>query len=108
MADPGPWAEVLEAVRIAPSASNKQPWRILLSKHGGAPALDLFLEEDRRYNSMLGEIKLQDIDLGIAMRHVEVASRSIGIKGSWLRHDADRMQAEAPRRYVASWIAKQA
>ncbi len=103
---PGIWAEVLEAVRVGPSASNKQPWRILVSERAGRPELDLFLEEDRRYNSMLGEIKLQDMDMGIAMRHVEVAARAQGIGGAWLRHAPETIKAAAPRRYICSWIAK--
>jgi nitroreductase len=98
----GAWAEVLEAVRIGPSASNKQPWRLVLDRRGGE-ALHLVMHEDELYNNMLGEVKLQELDMGIAMRHVEVAARALGIGGSWRRYDAEPLVLEAPQRYIATF-----
>ncbi|HUX38659.1 MAG TPA: nitroreductase family protein [Rectinemataceae bacterium] len=99
-----PWRRVLEAVRMAPSASNKQPWRILATGPEGRLRFDLLLEEDRRYNSMLGAIRLQNIDMGIAMRHFESAAHSLGLPGAWTRIEPYPLRLEGPRSYIASWI----
>jgi nitroreductase len=98
----GAWTEILEAVRMGPSASNKQPWRLVLDKRAGE-ALHLVMHEDQRYNNMLGEVKLQELDMGIAMRHVEVAASALGIKGAWSRLDVDPISLEEPDRYIATF-----
>ena len=103
MKDAGAWAEVLEAVRVGPSASNKQPWRLVLDRRGGE-ALHLVMHEDERYNNMLGDVKLQELDMGIAMRHVEVAAAELGLRGAWKRLDAGPVILERPRRYIASFV----
>jgi nitroreductase len=100
----GRWDEILEAVRIGPSASNKQPWRLVLDRRDGE-ALHLVLHEDQRYNNMLGEVKLQELDMGIAMRHAEVAARAIGLGGSWRRLDRYPISLEEPQRYIATFVA---
>jgi hypothetical protein len=102
LAEPGRWEQVLEAVRIGPSASNKQPWRIALDRRDGE-ALHLAMEEDLRYNNLLGEVKLQELDMGIAMRHIEVAARELGIEGSWKRLSASPLELDSPRRYIATF-----
>lgn len=98
-------AGLLEAVRIGPSASNKQPWRILVERRGAVPVLHLFMEEDRFYNNMLGAVKLQELDMGIAMCHVDVAAATAGLSGSWRRLDEAPASPDGRRRYIASWVA---
>jgi hypothetical protein len=75
----------LEAVRIAPSASNKQPWRLVVSSGlpDAPPQVALWLDEDRVYNNALGEAKMQRIDMGIAMRHFAEAAAESGFPGAW-------------------------
>ena len=77
-----PWGIVLEALRMAPSASNKQPWRLVLSPD--SRGWMLFLDEDRLYNNSLGNTHLQNIDMGIAMYHFAAAASCAGLKGSWM------------------------
>jgi nitroreductase len=98
----GAWAEVLEAVRIGPSASNKQPWRLVLDRREGE-SLHLVLHEDKAYNNMLGDVKLQELDMGIAMRHVEVAAAAVGIAGSWKRLQPEPLLLEEPRTYISTF-----
>jgi hypothetical protein len=90
-ADAGAWAPVLEAVRMGPSASNKQPWRILRE---GPARFSLLFAEDRAYNTALG-IPIQELDLGIAMRHFELAARACGLPGQWLK-DSPQVPANFP------------
>jgi nitroreductase len=98
--EPGdPLAPALEAVRQGPSASNKQPWRIV--RAGGAA--HLYLMEDARYSRAIPGILLQDMDAGIAMRHLEIGAGAVGVKGSWRRLDADPVPATPPLRYIASF-----
>lgn len=59
------WKEWLEYVRLAPSASNKQPWRIVLSKDEKA---HFFIARTPKYGSSLG-YDIQMVDIGIALSH---------------------------------------
>jgi len=77
-----PWLAVAEALRGAPSASNKQPWR-LVRLPGGEGWL-IFLKEDRVYNNSLGEVHIQNIDIGIGMRHFQEAAAELGMEGRWM------------------------
>lgn len=76
----GAYAPALEAVRLGPSASNKQPWRIIRT----ADAFHFCLKEDKAYNNALPGIHLQNLDIGIAMRNFELAAAELGLPGLWL------------------------
>lgn len=70
----------LEMVRLGPSASNKQPWRILLSE--GRSVCHFFIEHTPNYSSSFG-YKMQLLDMGIAMCHFHLACKELGVKGEW-------------------------
>ena len=99
----GSWAEVLECVRIGPSASNKQPWRILQGGSAEAPVFHLFLDEDRLYSRAIPGVLLQDLDAGIAMRHFEAAARALGLPGGWSRGDDSIPCPKASYKYISTW-----
>lgn len=75
------------AVRAAPSASNKQPWRFVadvsgasaLGASGDLPRLDLYLERDASYEKLAG-YRIQTVDAGIVSCHVESAAAALGFK----------------------------
>lgn len=94
-----PSAAALEAVRQGPSASNKQPWRIVRS--GGA--YQLYILEDALYAKAIPGVLLQDLDAGIAMRHLEIGAAALGIRGRWRRLDAAPIESKPPLRYMASF-----
>ena len=71
----GRFSQALECVRVAPSASNQQPWRIL--KDGNK--FHFYLEFTPGYKFQFGQV----IDIGIAMKHFELACNELGIKGKW-------------------------
>ena len=73
------WAPVLECVRLAPSASNKQPWRVV--RQGGA--FHFFLSRDKAYGALMPLADLQRIDMGIAMCHFQLAAAEAGLEGEW-------------------------
>jgi len=97
-----PWDEALECLHLAPSASNKQPWRLVRTLSGG-PSFHLYLHEDSSYNSAYGDVKLQDVDMGIAMAHFELACRQLDLPGAWTRLPQPPVPALPPIRYIATW-----
>jgi nitroreductase len=96
----GPWGDVLEAVRQAPSASNKQPWRIL--RDGGR--FHLLLVRTPGYRKMIAAADLQRIDMGIAMCHFETAAHALGLPGSW-HTDAPSVPIPESAEHIACWRA---
>ncbi len=61
--------QILELVRRAPSASNRQPWRIVISDN----SWHIFLKRDPVYQKLLPFVDLQMIDIGIALAHLVLA-----------------------------------
>lgn len=98
----GKYAEVLEAVRWAPSASNKQPWRIIKEKD--KDIYHFYLDETPAYNNAIKDIKLQNLDMGIAMSHFELAARELGLEGSWHIEKPDMEAGKLV--YIVSWKEK--
>ena len=94
----GIYAEALENIRLAPSASNKQPWRILYDAQ--FHIFHFFIARASSYK-LAGKVSLQDVDLGIAMCHFALTLQEQGIKGKWL------VDSTAPKEksldYIASW-----
>lgn len=95
----GPFGDALEAVRLAPSATNRQPWRMVKDRKG---RFHLFVKETPMYNRMLGKIRIQNIDMGIAMCHFELVARQSGNQGSW---QGKEPELEFPGlKFIASWL----
>lgn len=99
-AEAGPYAEALENVRLAPSASNKQPWRIIVDK--SHKTFSFYISRAIGYRQ-LRDVSLQDIDMGIAMCHFELTAIELGFKGLW-RQDDSALKVKTLE-YVASWQA---
>lgn len=102
----GRWLEPLEMVRLAPSASNRQPWRIV---RDGA-AWHFYLRRTRGYRRgligrLLGMNDLQRVDMGIAMCHFALTAAETGLEGSWSRKDPGVPLPDQLTEYVVSWIA---
>lgn len=102
----GSLAEPLEMVRLAPSASNKQPWRVVQQ----GKACHFFLQRSPGYrerNSLGRVADLQRVDLGIALCHFELAAQDLGLAGRWVTADpADRPPAlNRFSQYITTWSA---
>ena len=96
----GSYRNALEAVRQGPSASNRQPWRIIKDRKG---RFHLYLEENRFYNRALGKIRIQNLDMGIAMCHFSLVATAKGMPGRWVRET--RIEVFPGLSYIASWQA---
>jgi Putative TM nitroreductase len=95
----GDYAVSIECVRLGPSASNNQPWRVVYQRQQGA--FHFYLKRTPGYNKFNGKMDLQLVDMGIAMCHFEVSAREKGLAGTWevARQHLDMGDAE----YVATW-----
>jgi nitroreductase len=100
------YAEVLEGVRWAPSASNKQPWRVLRL----GETLHFYLQRTKGYGrgsavfSLLRLADLQRVDLGIAMCHFELLARERRLPGRWVVEQPALEAMPAGLEYTVSWI----
>ncbi len=78
-------AEVMEAVRLAPSASNKQPWRLVVNTGGD---VEFYIQRTPNYGEKMG-YDIQLIDIGIAMWHFTAAAKEKGVKGGFKTYVPD-------------------
>lgn len=70
----GSLREPLECVRLAPSAVNRQPWRVLV----GADSVHFYKKGSKGYiSAATGD--LQKVDLGIALCHFDLSARECGL-----------------------------
>lgn len=97
----GIFCEALENVRLAPSASNKQPWRIVYDKDRKTFLFYLSRAFGYRY---LRDVSLQEIDMGIAMCHFDLTVKELGITGCW-RLDESPLPGKSWE-VVAGWHAE--
>ena len=95
-----PCNDILELVRWAPSAVNKQPWRMVL-QYG---AFHFYLKHDKGYTSdAVGD--MQKIDLGIALCHFVLASEARDMEAKVEVGDPGILAPDGTE-YIASVIAK--
>ena len=98
----GAYALPLEMLRLAPSAVNYQPWRIV--REGDNYRYHFYLARTRRYDekSFMVKSDLQRIDMGIAMAHFELAARETGLGGRWMVPEGSSVTADGLI-HVATW-----
>ncbi|MCG8451897.1 MAG: hypothetical protein MI717_01790 [Spirochaetales bacterium] len=93
------WHAPLFAARLAPSASNRQPWRFSVERH----SVQIGLHRHPMYGAMLKTAKLADLqrmDIGIAMCQFEFAAREQRIPGNWSPLSSPINQGILP---IAEW-----
>ncbi|MFO7636296.1 MAG: nitroreductase family protein [Clostridia bacterium] len=90
------YKDPLEAVRLAPSASNKQPWSVVY----GREAFHFYKNEADSYGKSLG-MDIQMVDMGIATCHFDLVMREQGHCGNW---QFLALPKEGHHRYVVSYV----
>jgi len=100
----GPWSTALEMVRRAPSASNRQPWRVVRA----GSSWHFFIRRTPGYPPAIGRIllrleDLQRMDSGIAMCHFELAAREAGLPGRWVVNQPRVTLPDRLTEYSATW-----
>lgn len=74
----GKFRDALEMARLAPSAGNKQPWRVVVC---GDKAHFYEKKSKAMSSNPLGDI--QKVDVGIALAHFDLTLKESGISGSF-------------------------
>lgn len=95
----GDLAFALELVRLGPSASNKQPWRIVLID-GNCH----FYEAKEPGYSKAFAYDIQRVDLGIAAAHFDFAMKERKIDGHFVTSAQPDIDLPKHMEYVFSWI----
>lgn len=86
----------IEMVRLGPSASNKQPWRIIKDKN----LFHFYLCRNKGYK--VGNYDMQKNDLGIATCHFELAAKELGLNGKW--EELANINSPKEWEYIITWI----
>jgi nitroreductase len=103
-----PYIIPLEMVRLAPSASNKQPWRII--KEIGKNIFHFYIIRPNNYEKtkgvsiltkLLKVADLQRVDIGIAMSHFEISCNELGLNGHWEESSTNKIINGA--QYIVTW-----
>jgi len=98
------YSQVLEMMRLAPSASNRQPWRIVHDPDKNM--YHLFLLRSRAYDPKnVGMADLQMADMGIAMSHFSLTAVALNRKGDWVVEDPKLEDLLSGTEYVITWKA---
>jgi hypothetical protein len=103
--DADAYAVPLEAVRMGPSASNKQPWRVV--KDGDV--YHFYIQRSKGYGpnslafKMLNVDDMQRLDAGIAMCHFELTARELGLAGAWRIDEPAIEKPDGMTEYITSW-----
>jgi hypothetical protein len=71
---------ILEMLRLAPSASNLQPWRIVVKNTN---EFHFYLHRKPGYGKAFAKVDLQMIDMGIAICHFDLAAIELGKSPDW-------------------------
>jgi nitroreductase len=99
----GRYLDPLEMLRLAPSASNRQPWRVV--KEEGANVFHFYLRRSKGYDKLIKAVDLQRMDMGIAMCHFELTASELGLSGQWEEKAPSLSPLPDGTEYVRSWIA---
>lgn len=89
--------EPLETVRLAPSAVNKQPWRVVVADN----AAHFYLKRNKGFISdAVGD--MQKIDMGIALCHFALSAKESGLNISFSINDPN-LTSDSDTEYIASY-----
>lgn len=96
--DAGDYAVCLEMLRLAPSAKNQQPWRVL--KQGNI----YHFYETHSATSSPDEAKIKQVDLEIALSHFHQTALEQGLSGRFEKLPQDRISIPNSTWYGISWV----
>lgn len=93
-------------VRLAPSASNRQPWRVVKRDK----KFHFYLQrtpgyQESRLVRLTTIADLQRIDMGISLSHFELMAETLGLVGHWEIADPDIPLPDEWTEYTISWVS---
>ena len=86
----------LEMVRLAPSAVNKQPWRVVMTDH----MVHFYLKRSKGFGHE-GKLDMQMIDMGIALCHFAFTAKECNLNIEFMQKDPQLPVVDME--YVASY-----
>lgn len=92
------YVDALEMLRLAPSATNLQPWRVVYED-----GVFHFFECKTLPST---EVDMQRIDVGIALCHFDLTLKEKRMHGSFVKQDVSHIQRENNMIYVVSYCEK--
>ncbi|MFO7611442.1 MAG: nitroreductase family protein [Clostridia bacterium] len=98
----GRLCDSFEAVRLGPSASNKQPWRLVFDPSGRK--IHFYLFEDHLYSGNKLGFSMQRIDAGIAMYHFGAVASENGFPGTWSSLDPGIGKIPQYLKYIKTYV----
>lgn len=91
----GKWGQSLEMVRLAPSAVNKQPWRVVVADN----AVHFYLKRSKGF-ARTEKLDMQMIDMGIALCHFDLTAKENNLNIVFEQNDP---KLETDAEYIASF-----
>ncbi len=101
LTDAKEYATALEMVRLGPSATNSQPWRIV--KQGNT----FHFFETHKSNAKEEEKLVKQVDIGIALCHFDLVTKEQGIYGTFVKEKNLTMEVPENTTYLMSWQAQE-
>jgi nitroreductase len=100
--DLGRYSKLLEMVRIGPSATNRQPWRIIKEMNRNIFHFYIAPQKGR-----IGQIyeTITRLDIGIAVCHFDLCAKELNVMGEWEVRNPDIPGTENFS-YTISWFGK--
>jgi hypothetical protein len=93
----------LEMLRKGPSASNKQPWRVIRDGTKWHFYLQRTSGYGKRNRDLFKLADMQRIDMGIAMCHFELTVREMGLSGEWVQSEQSIEKPDKLTEYIVTW-----
>ena len=87
-------------LRLAPSATNAQPWRILKVDN----VIHFYMSHNINANE--SEKMIKRVDLGIGISHFHQTALEYGLVGSFQKCSQESIEIPENMKYVISWIEK--
>lgn len=96
----GKFAEPLSMVRLAPSAVNKQPWRVVVADY----TAHFYLKRSKGFGHE-GKLDMQMIDMGIALCHFVLSAKENDLSIRFVQENPKLMPNDGVE-YIASYKIK--
>ncbi len=97
----GKYALPLEMLRLAPSATNAQPWRVL--KFGNV----YHFYETHKASDSQEESMIKQVDLGIGLAHFHQTALEMKLSGKFEKIAQESHGVPENFHYIISWVAKE-
>jgi nitroreductase len=94
----GAYESVLELLRLAPSAANKQPWRVVLEGN----TYHFYEDQAKAYSN--GAYDIQAVDMGIGACHFHLAAMEKDLNGEFKKLEQPSITTPTSYKYKFSWI----